>query len=247
MALPQRHQWSNILFVLALIPACSSASGAQKAPLPDAPSYSSYQQVLTSTDKFDLFLRRASSVDLLVGITFDAGWAQLTDDWPSYGQGMPGFGKRWGTLMANREARIFFGTFLLPTVLHQDPRYLRLGPGHPLLSRIGYAFTRVAVVRKDSGGHTFNSSLLLSTVMVKALANAYYPQQERGFSRTMNRVEGSLVGSAQGYMLSEFLPDITGICRKHEPERLRRLERKFPFFRRLDAGSFFDPTESTQK
>jgi hypothetical protein len=247
MALPQRQQWFTILFVLVLISAFSSAGGAQKTLLPDAPSYTSYQQVLNSSDKLDLFLRRAASVDILVGTTFDAGWAQLTDDWPSYGRGMPGFGKRWGTLMADREARIFFGTFLLPTVLHQDPRYLRLGPGHPLLSRIGYAFTRVAVARKDSGGHTLNSSLLLSTVLVKALANAYYPQTERGFSRTVNRVEGSLVGSAQGYMLIEFLPDITGICRKHEPERLKRLERRLPFLRRVDAGSFFDTEQSTQK
>ena len=246
MVFPRRHRWSSVLFVLALIAACSVASGAQRGLLPDAPSYAA-SEILTGSEKLDLFLQRASSVDLLVGTTFDAGWAQLTDDWPAYGRGMPGFGKRWGTMIANREATIFFGTFLLPKLLHQDPRYHRLGPDHPLLSRIGYAFTRVVVARKDDGGNTFNSSLLLSTVLVKTLANAYYPQPERGLSRTLNRVGGSLTGSAQTYMLAEFLPDITGICRKHEPERLRRLGRKLPFLKRLNRDMFFDTALPPQK
>ena len=43
---------------------------------------------------------------------------------------MQGFGKRWGALIADQETKRFFETFLLPTLLHQDPRYFRMGAGH---------------------------------------------------------------------------------------------------------------------
>lgn len=191
---------------------------------PDEPSYPS----LSSSDKLDLF-QHTSAIDLFLGVTFDAGQAQLTNDWPGYGQGMEGFGKRWGALMVDREAHSFLGSFLLPTLLHQDPRYFRMGADQPLLHRIGYALSRVVVAHKDDGSNTFNSSLLLSTLLVKALTNAYYPQRERGFSPTMNRFGGSLLGSAQSSLLQEFLPDIVGILRKHAPKKLKRMEEKLPF------------------
>jgi hypothetical protein len=196
--------------------------------LPDAPSHSSHAP-MRSSDKLDLFLQHISPTDIFLGVTFDAGWAQLTNDWPGYGQGMAGFGRRWGALLADREASTFFGSFLLPTLLHQDPRYFRLGAGQTMSHRIGYAMSRVVVARKDDGRNTFNSSLMLSTLLVKSLTNAYYPQQQRGFSPTMSRVGGSLLGSVQTSILREFQPDVVRILQKHAPEKLKQLERKLPF------------------
>jgi len=104
--------------------------------------------------------------------------------------------------------------------------------------RLAYALSRVVVIRKDDGTNTFNSSLVLSTVLAKSFSNAYYPQQQRGFSHTMKRVEGSFLGSAQGYVLREFVPDIVGVCRKHQSKWLKRLERKLPFSRKFDPDAF---------
>jgi len=240
MLCPSRCQWINLLFAVLLILGAPTASGAPQKLLPDAPSYSSHALTLTGNDKFHLFLQRNLPQDILLGTTFDAGWAQLTNDWPGYGQGMQGFGKRWGALIANQETKSFFETFLLPTLLHQDPRYFRMGTGRPFSRRLAYALSRVVVTRKDDGRNTFNSSLVLSTVLAKSLSNAYYPQSERGFSHTMNRVEGSLLGSVQGYVLREFLPDILGMCRKHESKWLKRAERKLPFSRRFDPDAYPD-------
>jgi hypothetical protein len=113
--------------------------------------------------------------------------------------------------------------------------------------RLAYALSRVVVTRKDDGRNTFNSSLVLSTVLAKSLSNAYYPQSERGFSHTMNRVEGSLLGSVQGYLLREFLPDILGMCRKHESKWLKAAERKLPFSRRFDPDAYPDLAPSPQE
>ena len=247
MASRRRRQWRSLLLALFTVPAFVVSSGSAQILLPEAPSYSASVPMLTSRDKFNLFLRRASSQDILVGTTFDAGWAQLMNDWPGYGQGMQGFGKRWGALIANQEAGSFFGTFLLPSLFHQDPRYFRLGAGQPFSVRLAHALSRVAVTRKDDGTNTFNSSLVLSTVIVKSLSNAYYPQQERGFSHTMDRVEGSLLGSAQGYVIREFMPDIIRMCRKHESKWLKRAERKLLFSRQFDPEAYPELTAVTKK
>jgi hypothetical protein len=239
--------WISLLFSVFLLPAVVAASDASQKLLPDAPSYSSYAPALTGNDKFDLFLQRTLPQDILLGTTFDAGWAQLTDNWPGYGRGMQGFGKRWGALIADQETKSFFETLLLPTLLHQDPRYFRMGPRRPFSRRLTYALSRVLVTRNDDGRNTFNSSLLLSTVLAKSLSNAYYPQQERGFSHTMNSVEGSLLGSAQGYILREFLPDILGMCRRHESKWLKRAERKLPFSRRFDPDAYPDLAQPSKK
>src|SRR5690348_11872349 len=235
-----RCQWINLLFAVLLILGATAASGAPQRLLPDAPSYSSHAPTLTGNDKIHLLLQRNVPQDILLGTTFDAGWAQLTNDWPGYGQGMQGFGKRWGALIADQETKSFFDTFLLPTLLHQDPRYFRVGTGRPFSRRLAYAVSRVVVTRKGDGTNTFNSSLVLSTVLAKSFSNAYYPQQERGFLHTMNRVEGSLLGSAQGYALREFGPDILGMCRKHESRWLKQAERKLPFSRRFDPDAYPD-------
>jgi len=209
--------------------------------LPDAPSSSYFP--LSSRAKFDLFLAQSTSPETFLGTTFDAGWAQLTNDWPGYGQGMQGFGKRWGALMADRQAKSFLGSFLLPTLLHQDPRYFRMGKSQPMWKRIGYALSRLGITRNDNGDDTFNSSLVLSTLAATSLSNAYYPKQQRGLSRTMTRFGGSLLGSAQTCVIHEFLPDMMHLFQKHAPEKLIRLDRKLLFLRKLDPEDFPGPAE----
>jgi hypothetical protein len=49
--------------------------------------------------------------------------------WSEYGDGLQGFEKRYGAMLADRDASSFFATFLFPTLFHENPRYSRLGPG----------------------------------------------------------------------------------------------------------------------
>ena len=188
-------------------------------PVP-APAYTP----LDSRQKFHIFVRQTYSLYTVANTAFDAGWAQMTDDWPAYGQGAEGYGKRYGALLANHEAGSFFENFLFPSLLHQDPRYFRLGDGHPLFLRVPYAATRVLVTQADSGRPTFNSSLLLGLLFVDSLTNAYYPRPQRGFGETMSRFGGSVLSSAETNLLREFMPDMLRIFHKHEPEKLKKLE-----------------------
>jgi hypothetical protein len=76
------------------------------------------------------------------------------------------------------EARNFFGKFLFPTLLQEDPGYLPKRNGS-FFGRSRYAATRVFVTRKDHGTPAFNSSEILAIAFSKALTNAYYPDHDR--------------------------------------------------------------------
>src|SRR6185437_4005101 len=178
----------------------------------------------TSHQKFHIFVQQTYSLYTVANTAFDAGWAQMTDDWPAYGQGMEGYGKRYGALLANHEAGTFFENFLFPTLLRQDPRYFREGEGHSLFARVPYAASRVLITQSDSGHSTFNSSLLLGLLFVDGITNAYYPRPERGLGNTMTRFGGSVLSSAETNLLREFMPDMMRVFYRHEPEKLKKLE-----------------------
>lgn len=227
---------------LPAAPSAGSATPLPEASAPTAPTATVQPELplvytpLTADQKFHIFVQQTYSIYTVANTAFDAGWAQLTDDWPAYGQGAEGYGKRYGALLANHEAGSFFENFLFPTVLRQDPRYFRMGPSHSLFARAPYAMSRVLITRSDSGHNTFNSSLLLGLLFVDGLTNAYYPRPQRGFGDTMSRFGGGVLSSAETNLLREFMPDMMRIFHKHEPEKLKKLEqleKKVPLANKL--------------
>ncbi len=212
-------------------PVQSAPARPETAQLPNAPSASLTASKpyipLTSHQKFERWLHYTYSPYLFLSTTLNAGYAQASGDWPAYGGGMQGFGKRFGATLADTEASGFFKMFLLPTLLHQDPRYFhsaKQGTG----ARAWYAITRVVLIRDDAGDSTFNTSEVLGTLFVQSLSNAYYPRRDRGFGDTMSRTGGALLSDAGSNLLREFWPDIRHVLRKHEPERVKKIQDKVP-------------------
>jgi hypothetical protein len=182
---------------------------------------------LNGHQKLRLWVNRIYSPYTFSSTLLSATWDQITGTWPSYGGGIQGLGKRYGATLAGTEASGFFKTFLFPTLLHQDPRYFAKQSGGAL-SRAWYAATRAMVTRDDYGNTTVNSSELLGNFFVRALANAYIPESDRSFSQTMNGALGAVLSDAQSNVLREFAPDIRRIFRKHEPEKVKKLEQRLP-------------------
>ncbi len=91
-------------------------------------------------------------------------------------------------------------------MLHQDPRYFRLGTGSTR-HRIGYAVSRVFVTHRDGGGVQFNYSEWLGNGSAVAISNAYYPDG-RKFSNNAARLLGQVGTDALSQVLKEFWPDI---------------------------------------
>jgi hypothetical protein len=180
-------------------------------------------QKLNVRQKFDVFVRHTYSPYTLAGAGFDALLAQASGAWYPYGGGMEGYGKRYGASLADTESGVFFGRFLFPELLRQDPRYLR-STSEGVLPRAEYALSRIVVTHNDSGRKSANFSLILSAFAASGLANTYYPRIDRGFGDTMARAGGGLVSTAGMNVLREFWPDIMSKIRKHSPERMKKLE-----------------------
>jgi len=182
---------------------------------------------LSTRCKFNLFLKQTHSPSTFVSAAFQATLDQAQDQWPEYGGGVQGWGKRFGATLADTESRRFIQTVALSTILHQDPRYF---PSHKrsLVSRSWYAVTRVVITRNDSGDNTFNTSEFLGTLFTSSLQNSYYPRQDRNFCETMNRFTGALSSDAIGDLQREFMPDIKALFRKHAPKEIRKIEEKLP-------------------
>lgn len=181
---------------------------------------------LSRYDKFHIFVRQTYSPYTFVSAGFNAAYGQMTGDPYEYGGGMAGFGRRFGASLANTEASRFFNRFLFPSLLHQDPRYFPAAHGTPATHRTWYAATRVLITRADSGKSQFNYSQMFGTICTVALENAYYPDRERDFGRTMNRFAGSLLSEVISNVTREFGPDMKRILRRHTPKRIREMQEK---------------------
>lgn len=190
-------------------------------------SASSVYKPLSTHCKFEAFRRQTYSPFTFVSAAWEATWAQAWAQWPQYGGGMEGWGKRLGATLADTESRRFIQGFLLSSLFHQDPRYFPSGH-KAILTRAVYAATRVIETRADNGDTTVNTSELLGALLTSSLQNAYYPRADRGFSNTMNRYEGALTSDAISDLTHEFAPDIKRLFHRHAPKEVIKIENKLP-------------------
>jgi hypothetical protein len=192
--------------------------------LADAPS--AYAP-LSRHCKFEIFLRQTYSPYTFASAAFDATWGQAWAQWPQYGGGMQGWGKRLGATLADVESRRFIQSFVLASALHEDPRYFPSGQ-RGLISRGWYAATRVLVTRDDYGRDVLNRSELMGASLVSSLQNTYYPRPDRTLSGTMNRFVGTLGSDATANILREFTPDLKRLFHKRCPQSIQRFEARMP-------------------
>lgn len=135
-----------------------------------------------------------------------AGISQLQNSNPSFGQGLQGYAKRYAANVADQDIGNFMTEAIMPTLLHEDPRYFRKGSG-PVNKRVVYAATRVFITKTDKGTASFNFAEFLGNGTVAALGNAYYPDA-KGFSPTAQRMFTQIGTDAISQILKEFWPDV---------------------------------------
>jgi hypothetical protein len=180
---------------------------------------------LSPHEKFQSFVHHTFSPYTMAGAIYDASWAQAWGAPREYGGGMEGWSKRMGAAAAATEARSFFGAFLFPTLLHQDPRYVAMYKG-PVAKRGLHAISRVFITRADDGTSTFNSSGLLAIAFTESLGMAWMPERKRSAGAAFTCMLGQMQGDATSNILREFTPDILRIFKRHVPHSLKRFEQK---------------------
>jgi hypothetical protein len=136
-----------------------------------------------------------------------AGIEQMTDEKAAYGQGLMGYSKRYGADFADGLTNELFVTGVFPTLLHEDPRYYRLGHGNGW-KRTAYALSRILVTRTDSGGSRFNNSEFLGNFVSGALSITYYPQNDRNIGGVFTRMGVQIGYDSLFNVMKEFYPDL---------------------------------------
>jgi hypothetical protein len=133
---------------------------------------------LTAKLKFRLATKVLVDPVTIIGVATFAGINQAADN-PNYGQGAKGYAERFGAGYADGAIDIMVGGAILPSLLHQDPRYFYQGTGTNK-SRALHALSSPFVCRGDNGRLQPNYSTIGGDLASAALANAYYPESNRG-------------------------------------------------------------------
>jgi carboxypeptidase family protein len=158
---------------------------------------------LNSRQKFDLALHSIfDPVNFLV-VGAEAGGLQYNDTY-HYGSGAEAYAKYYGSTFADTATTRILGGAVLPSLLHQDPRYFYKGRGS-VTSRSLYAITRAVITRSDAGRNEPNYSSIAGGLMAGAISNAYHPESDRGAGLTFRNGAIAIGGHAFDNLVREFI------------------------------------------
>jgi hypothetical protein len=171
------------------------------------------------TPKQKLLIATKDSFDYPVWFTtaFFAGVSQLQgSDNNVYGQGVEGLARRYAVSYADQVVGNYFPEFIVPTLLHVDPRYFRKGEGS-IKSRFGYAVEHLFICKSDKGNTTFNSPEILGNALASITGLSYH-SRERTTGDALYQWGVTYIGAdAVGQVLKEFWPDIKRkMFKKHQ-------------------------------
>jgi hypothetical protein len=159
---------------------------------------------LSTKLKYQLALRSATDVVSIAGAAVLAGINQASDSKPDYVQGAKGYGQRFGAAYGGTVTDIFLGGAVLPSLLHQDPRYFYQGTGTKR-SRALHALSAPFVAKGDNGRWQFNYSSIGGDLAAGAIDNAYYPNADRGAELVFSSFALSTGGRIANALAQEFL------------------------------------------
>jgi hypothetical protein len=158
---------------------------------------------LTAKLKFKLALKVSIDPVTFAGTSFLALTNQASD-YPKYQQGLKGYGQRFGAIYTNDLTDIMIGGAILPAVLHQDPRYFYQGTG-TTKSRFLHAVSSPIICKGDNGRWQPNVSSLGGYLASGAIANAYYPESNRGVGLVFGTFAIDFSANVANGILQEFV------------------------------------------
>ena len=162
---------------------------------------------LTTGQKFQTVAEGCFDPVEVAFIGIQAGIGQADNTNPTYGRGLIGYSKRFGTAYADAIIGNFGTGAIFPTLLRQDPRYYQMGKGN-FFRRFGHAASRIVITRSESSGKTqFNFSEFLGDGLAAGLSNAYHPSPHNLASNS-DVLGTQILLDALGYELKEFWPDM---------------------------------------
>jgi Carboxypeptidase regulatory-like domain len=165
--------------------------------------YDANPSPLTAKLKFSLALKTSIDPVTFAGVAFLAGINQAADT-PNYVLGAKGYGQRFGAVYAGGLTDIMFGGAILPSLLHQDPRYYYRGTG-TRKSRTLHALASPFICRGDNGRWEPNYSTVGGDLISASISNAYYPTSNRGAGLVFANVAINTAERISTDLVQEFI------------------------------------------
>jgi hypothetical protein len=125
----------------------------------------------------------------------------------AYGPGVSGWARLSGVSLTQDMTHEFVGTFLIPSVAHQDPRYHRM-PNASYKRRIAHSLYQVVWTQSDSGKGMFNYATVLGSAVDEGISDAYVPYRRTQWTAAGGRYGVGLATDPIGNLITEFLPDL---------------------------------------
>jgi hypothetical protein len=169
--------------------------------------YSSYiwdAAPMTAGQKYQLAMHSLADPFSFVGTGIFAAAEQWQNTFPGYGQGAKGYAKRYGAAYADEALSRMIGSAILPSLLHQDPRYFYRGTGSKK-SRALYAISQAVICRGDNGKMQPNYSYVLGSFAAGGISNLYHPAGDRGVGLTIGNGFLNVGAHAIDNLAREFL------------------------------------------
>jgi len=171
------------------------------------PDLATAKETLSAWDKFELAANDSVAISTIGATLVGAAYGQAIDSPEGYGQGSQGYFKRFGANMARATSDNMFGTFLIASVIHEDPRFY-VKNGLSFKQSVKYAAVRLVKTRSDFGKPVINFGGLLGPLAAETLANTYYPEGSRSVGDTFIRYSGDIGWRFAGNLLRQYWPNI---------------------------------------
>jgi hypothetical protein len=182
---------------------------------------------LTVRQKYILSLHQSFDISAHIGNAFQAALQQAANGQPDYGQGWGGYGLRFAANEGDQISSSILTCGVLPSILHQDPRYFRQARGM-WLSRVWYAINRTVVTPNDNGTSGFNTSVVVGQLMSAGISVSYYPARDRSVGRVFSNWGVNLGGNSAYNVLSEYYPDLMRSIFHRKPRQIGNIPNTTP-------------------
>jgi hypothetical protein len=194
------------------LPDSSSRAETMMSCAPDIPIFARFldsasPQALTPRQKFILAARNVADPFNLLTIAGVSAISIASNPNSHYGPGFHGFAKNAGVSLSQDMTGEFFGTFLFPSLTHQDPHYHRM-PNLSFRRRLLHVIDEVVIAQGDDGNPMFNYATVFGTICTSSLGNLYVPGRHNSFGASIARISTSFATDPIGNAITEFVPDL---------------------------------------
>jgi hypothetical protein len=167
--------------------------------------YDPHPEPLTTRMKFQLAYK-----DLTHAVFFarTAAWAAVEQagGLRNYPQNARGYGDRLGTGLADGVTEGLLGNAVLPSLLHQDPRYFYQGSGTKKSLAL-HAMLAAFICKGDNGAWQPNYSTWGGSLISSSISLAYYPSSERNARHVFGNFGIGMGLHVAGGLAQEFILD----------------------------------------